>query len=66
MAGSGDDDGWKDGISSENVREHAEYMAKIANIFMEVFQANGFTRDEALKLTIAIVPRGMGHDGKTE
>ena len=68
MAGDNDndDDAWKDGESSEGAKEHAEYMAQIAKSFMDAFQAHGFTREEALRLTIAIVPRGMGNGGKTE
>lgn len=59
MAGS-EDDSWKDGASQDGAKEHAEFMATIAKSFMDAFQAQGFTREEALQLTIAIVPKGMG------
>lgn len=55
-------DGWKDGPSSDAAKEHADYMARIAKHFVDAFQANGFTRAEAMELTIAILPKGMGGD----
>lgn len=56
-----DDDSWKDGESVDGAKEHAEYIAVIAKSFLDAFQAHGFTREEALRLTIAIVPMGMGN-----
>lgn len=58
-------DDWKDGVSSDGAKEHAQYMAQISKHFMDAFQSHGFSREEALRLTIEIVPRGMGN-GKTE
>lgn len=55
---AGDD--WKDGsISRDTFKDYAEYMAALASELMTALQAKGFSRDEALRLTLAIVPGGF-------
>lgn len=57
-------DGWKDGISRDDVREHAEYMAALCKTYMDEFQKVGFGREEALRLMIVIIPVGLNPDHK--
>jgi hypothetical protein len=60
MPGSDD---WKDGsISRDEFKEYADYMAELAAAFMTALQARGFSREEALRMAIALVPGGFSKE----
>jgi len=52
------DDGWKDGTSSDGAKEYAQYLACISKAFLDAFKAEGFSHEDAMRLTLAIVPLG--------
>lgn len=58
----GDDD-WKDGVSRDDAKEFADYMAEITKHFVDALERKGFTRAEAVQLAAALVPMG-GTRGK--
>lgn len=53
-------DDWKDGsISRDAFKEYSEYMAELSAEMIKAIEAKGFSREEAMRLTIAIVPGGF-------
>jgi hypothetical protein len=57
----GDEDGWKDGVSSDGIKEYANYVAEAAKAFINAFIEKGFTREEALRIVIQLLPKGFNH-----
>lgn len=54
------DENWKDESGSEEqMRDHANMMARLVKIYMEEFQKIGLTREEQLSATVAIVAAGL-------
>lgn len=53
------DDSWKDGMGQDGLKEYAEYMAQLAKNFVDALEGKGFTREEAMRLTISIIPGGF-------
>lgn len=52
-------DDWKDGLGQDGFKEYARYMAVLSKELMDALEAKGFNREEALRLTITIIPGGF-------
>lgn len=53
------DDSWLDGLGQDSFKDYAAYMAQLSKEFVDALQAKGFNREEAMRLTIAIIPGGF-------